>query len=54
MDELAAIDDSADLFLAKTIQSMEEKMNDAVTHDNVVDDHDVYNTGDNVGSGNFF
>lgn len=26
-------------------------MNDDVTHENVVDDHDEYNTGGNVGSG---
>nr|XP_019954451.1 PREDICTED: testis-expressed sequence 9 protein isoform X1 [Paralichthys olivaceus] len=49
-DESAAAGDSGDLFLAKTIHSMEEKMKDMDTHDNVVDDHDVFNTGDNVGS----
>ncbi|XP_026233403.1 testis-expressed protein 9 isoform X2 [Anabas testudineus] len=47
-DELGAAEDSADFFLAKTIRSMEEKMNNTVTHENVEDDHDV---GDNVGSG---
>ncbi|KAG7230492.1 hypothetical protein INR49_024601 [Caranx melampygus] len=35
---------------AKTIRSMEEKMNDDVTHENFVDDHDEYSTGGNVGS----
>lgn len=52
LDDLAAVEDSADFFLAKTIQSMEEKMNDTVTHENVVDD--VSNAGDNVGSGNVY
>ncbi|XP_039987180.1 testis-expressed protein 9 isoform X2 [Xiphias gladius] len=50
-NELAAVEDSADFFLAETIHSMEEKMNGSVTHENVVDDHDVSNAGDNVGSG---
>nr|XP_046242244.1 testis-expressed protein 9 [Scatophagus argus] len=45
----ADINNSADIFLAKTIRSVEEKMNDAVTHENVVDD--VPNNGDDVGSG---
>lgn len=49
MDDLTAVEDSADFFLAKTIRSMEEQMNDADLHDNVVDD--VSNAGDNVGSG---
>ncbi|XP_071344454.1 testis-expressed protein 9 isoform X4 [Trachinotus anak] len=49
--ELEAVEDTADFFLAKTIRSMEEKMNDTVTHENVVDDHDVCNAGDNIGSG---
>lgn len=44
VDDLEAVEDSADFFLAKTIRSMEEKMND--THENVQDD-----TGDYVGSG---
>lgn len=48
-DDLTAVEDSADFFLAKTIRSMEEQMNDADLHDNVVDD--VSNAGDNVGSG---
>lgn len=46
MDDLEAVENSADFFLAKTIRSMEEKMNDTVTHENVEDD-----TGDYVGSG---
>ncbi len=50
VDDSAAVEDSADLFLAKTIRSMEEKMSDDVVHDGVVDD--VLNTADNVGSGN--
>eukprot|EP00064_Thunnus_orientalis_P010295 superscaffoldBa00001384_g10321 len=50
VDDLTAVEDSADFFLAKTIRSMEEQMNDADLHDNVVDD--VSNAGDNVGSGN--
>ncbi|XP_067446235.1 testis-expressed protein 9 isoform X1 [Thunnus thynnus] len=49
VDDLTAVEDSADFFLAKTIRSMEEQMNDADLHDNVVDD--VSNAGDNVGSG---
>lgn len=48
-DELGAVEDSADFFLAKTIRSMEEKMNDTVTHENAEDDHDA---GNDVGSGN--
>lgn len=48
-DDLTAVEDSADFFLAKTIRSMEEQMNDVDLHDNVVDD--VSNAGDNVGSG---
>ncbi|XP_030269178.1 testis-expressed protein 9 [Sparus aurata] len=46
VDDLEAVENSADFFLAKTIRSMEEKMNDTVTHENVEDD-----TGDYVGSG---
>lgn len=42
------------MFVAKTIRSMEEKMNDDVTHENVVDDLDEYNTEGNVGSGNLW
>ncbi|XP_044047877.1 testis-expressed protein 9 [Siniperca chuatsi] len=49
LDDLAAVEDSADFFLAKTIQNIEEKMDDTVTYENVVDD--VSNAGDNVGSG---
>ncbi|XP_031170263.1 testis-expressed protein 9 [Sander lucioperca] len=49
VDDLAAVADSADCFLAKSIRSMEEKMNDTMIHENVVDD--VANAGDNVGSG---
>lgn len=40
MDDLAVVEESADFFLAKTIRSMEEKMNDTVTHEN----GDVSNT----------
>ncbi|KAK9542737.1 hypothetical protein VZT92_000573 [Zoarces viviparus] len=47
--DLAAVGDSEDVFVAKTIRSMEEKMNDSAIHDNVVDDE--ANAGDNVGSG---
>lgn len=50
VEDLAAVEDSADFFLAKTIRSMEDKMNDTVPQENVVDD--VCNAGDNVGSGN--
>ncbi|XP_018523586.1 testis-expressed protein 9 isoform X2 [Lates calcarifer] len=50
-DELAAVEDSADFFLTKTIRSMEEKMNDSVALENAVEDNDVTNAGDNVGSG---
>lgn len=49
--DLGAVEDSADFFLAKTIASMEEKMNDTVIHESVEDDHDA---GDNVGSGNLY
>ncbi|XP_035507981.1 testis-expressed protein 9 isoform X2 [Morone saxatilis] len=49
VDNSAAVEDSTDFFLAKTIRSMEEKMNDTVTHESVVDD--VSYAGDNVGSG---
>ncbi|KAE8297072.1 Testis-expressed protein 9 Testis-specifically expressed protein 1 [Larimichthys crocea] len=49
MDDLAAVDDSADFFLAKTIRSMEEKMDDTVAHENVGED--LCDAGDNVGSG---
>uniref|UniRef100_UPI0037E9A4B7 testis-expressed protein 9 n=1 Tax=Semicossyphus pulcher TaxID=241346 RepID=UPI0037E9A4B7 len=47
VEDLGAVEDAADFFLAQTIRSMEEKMNDdTVTPENVVDD-----AGDNVGSG---
>lgn len=52
MEDLAAVEDSADLFLAKTIRSMEEKMNDTAIHEDLVDDDHVVNAEDNVGSGN--
>ncbi|XP_005929664.1 testis-expressed protein 9 isoform X1 [Haplochromis burtoni] len=48
-DDFEAVEDSANLFLAKTIHSMEEKMNNAVVHENAVDE--IPNFGDNVGSG---
>ncbi|XP_069549641.1 testis-expressed protein 9 isoform X2 [Brachyistius frenatus] len=48
LDDFAAVDDSADVFLAKTIQSMEEKMNDTATDENVVDD--VTKVEETVGS----
>ncbi|XP_074474496.1 testis-expressed protein 9 isoform X1 [Sebastes fasciatus] len=48
VDDVAAVGDSADGFLAKTIRSMEEKMNDTVIHENVVED--VADADDNVGS----
>lgn len=50
MDDLAAIEESADFFLAKTIHSMEERMNDTVTHE----DHDALNTGDHLETGNVY
>lgn len=46
----AAARDSADTFLAETIRSMEEKMNDSIAHDKFVDD--VLDIADNTGSGN--
>ncbi|XP_053275335.1 testis-expressed protein 9 isoform X2 [Pleuronectes platessa] len=49
-DESADGEDSGDLFLAKLIHGMEEKMKDTDIHDVVGDDHDVLNAGDNVGS----
>lgn len=50
MDDLRAVEESADFFLAKTIRSMEEKMNDTATHEN----GDVSNTGDCLESGNVY
>ncbi|XP_040895056.1 testis-expressed protein 9 [Toxotes jaculatrix] len=50
-DGSAAVEDSADLFLAKTIRSMEERMSDTVTHDSAMGEHDVSNAGDDMGSG---
>ena len=47
MDDLAAVEDSADFFVAKTIRGMEEKMNNTVIHEN----NDVDDAGDTVGSG---
>ncbi|XP_028257750.1 testis-expressed protein 9 [Parambassis ranga] len=38
VDDLAAVGDSADIFLAKTIRSMEERMNEAVTREHVMED----------------
>ncbi|CAK6954863.1 testis-expressed protein 9 isoform X2 [Scomber scombrus] len=49
VDDLTAIEETDDSFLAKTIRSMEEKMNDPVLHENAVDD--VSNAGDTIGSG---
>ncbi|KAM4593252.1 testis-expressed protein 9 [Odontesthes bonariensis] len=49
VDVSAAVEDAADLFLAKTIQGVEEKMNEADAHENVVED--VPDVEDNVGSG---
>ena len=54
VEDLAAVEDSADLFLAKTIRSMEEKMNDAAILEDLVDDDHVVNAEDNVGSGNVY
>ncbi|KAM7406157.1 hypothetical protein PAMP_000554 [Pampus punctatissimus] len=48
VEDLTAVEDSVDFFLAKTIRSMEQK-NDSVIHENVVDDVSI--AGDNVGSG---
>lgn len=50
MDDLAAIEESADFFLAKTIRSMEERLNDTVTHEK----HDALNTGDHLETGNVY
>ncbi|KAK5873937.1 hypothetical protein PBY51_018931 [Eleginops maclovinus] len=47
VDDSAAGEDSADLFLAKTIRSMEENMSNTMIHENDVDDEDT----DNFGSG---
>ncbi|KAK2854065.1 hypothetical protein Q5P01_006726 [Channa striata] len=49
-DKLKSEEDSADSFLAQTIHSMEEKMN-ALSHENIEDDHDVLDAVDNIGSG---
>ena len=49
VDDLTAIEDADDSFLAKTIRSM-EKMSDPVLHEN--DEDDVPNAGDTIGSGN--
>ncbi|XP_022068696.1 testis-expressed protein 9 isoform X2 [Acanthochromis polyacanthus] len=48
VEDSTAFEDSDDFFLATTIQNMEEKMTDAVVHENAVDD--VTNAGANVGS----
>jgi len=50
VDVSEAVEDEAELFLAKTIQSVEEKMNEAGAHENVVED--APDVEDNVGSGN--
>ncbi|XP_008335212.3 testis-expressed protein 9 [Cynoglossus semilaevis] len=50
-EELAAVDDSTDLFVAKTIRDIEEKMNSCDTQENTVDDQDLSNEAENVGSG---
>ncbi|KAL6113133.1 tex9 [Pungitius sinensis] len=48
--DLTAVEDADDCFLAKTIRSMEEKMNDSVVvHEDVVDYEN--NAGDDVASG---
>ncbi|XP_033967919.1 testis-expressed protein 9 isoform X1 [Pseudochaenichthys georgianus] len=49
VDDLVAGEDSADSFLANTIRSMEEKMNNIMIHESVMDDFDT--AGENVGSG---
>ncbi|XP_072236618.1 testis-expressed protein 9 isoform X2 [Leuresthes tenuis] len=49
VDVSEAVEDAADLFLAKTIQSVEEKMNEADARENVVED--APDVEDNVGSG---
>ncbi|KAK1891250.1 Testis-expressed protein 9 [Dissostichus eleginoides] len=49
VDDLVAGEDSADSFLANTIRSMEEKMNDIMINESVMDDFDT--AGENVGSG---
>lgn len=51
MADLADGEDS-DLFLAKTIRSMEEKMNDIVIQEDVVDEE--VDAGDDVGPGNVY
>lgn len=52
-NELPDVDaeDAADLFLAKTIQSMEEKMNRADESENV---HDEHTSDEDIGSGNVY
>ncbi|XP_067342172.1 testis-expressed protein 9 isoform X2 [Channa argus] len=50
-DKVMSVEDSADCFLAETIRSMEEKMNNTVTDETVEDDHDVLDAVDNLGSG---
>lgn len=50
VEDLTAVEDSADYFLAKTIRSMEEKMSD--TRENVVDS--VCNDGDDEVLGDQF
>ncbi|XP_059215192.1 testis-expressed protein 9 isoform X2 [Centropristis striata] len=49
VDDLAAVEDSADFFLAKTIRGVEEKMNDSLSHEDVGDD--AADAGDNIGAG---
>ncbi|KAM6943596.1 testis-expressed protein 9 [Xenentodon cancila] len=45
----AKLEDAADLFLAKAVQNIEEKMNEAGACENVVDD--VFSAEDNIGNG---
>ncbi|XP_041837510.1 testis-expressed protein 9 [Melanotaenia boesemani] len=49
VDDDAAAEETADSFLAKTIQHMEDKMSDASAQENVMDD--VSNAEDNIVSG---
>ncbi|KAF7660582.1 hypothetical protein LDENG_00279170 [Lucifuga dentata] len=49
LEELTAVEDSADFSLAKTVRSTEEKLKKAVADQNIVDDDD--DVVDNIGSG---
>lgn len=48
-DDFAALEEEADFFLAKTIQSLEEKMGEPVVQDHGVEDESAVE--DDVGTG---